>query len=45
MGLALILLATVFPVIIIGGFTVLVLDERRYNRSMAQMVEARRASR
>jgi hypothetical protein len=45
MSLALLLLATVFPVIIVSGFTALIVNDLRSNRSMAKMVEARRASR
>jgi len=45
MSLSLLLLATVFPAIIVSGFTALIVNDLRSSRSTARMVEARRASR
>lgn len=45
MSLSLLLLATIFPAIIVSGFTALIIVDIQCNRAAAKMVAARRASR
>jgi len=45
MELSLLLLATVFPVILVSGFTVLFITDIRSNRSTAKLTAARQAKR
>jgi hypothetical protein len=45
MSLSLLLLATVFPAIIVSGFTALIVNDLRSNRSMAKLTAARQAKR